>query len=1299
MLLVLGLTLVLASLSYSSLLQRGYVVVKFATLLVGATALLSLGTYFVTVGKRFRELRDPLVYLLFAEIGVMLFSVAISGQGWVSFLGSITRVMGAVTIVCFVVAGLAVILAVGERRERLVVLLRVISGAAALSALNAIFEWPTHHEFRAPGLVGNAEFLSNYLLFGALGAVGLTFVERRRGWAIFAIVAAALASVGMAVCKTRGAWLGYGAGVGALLLLSVPRLVSEELVSRVKGRLALLLGATLGVAILAALWGYGAATNPIEFHLLLPFLPVGGVLCFALPWFFHRLRFVRHAVIILLAATVLVTGLAVKFQLPILPHKAAEALRVTQESARGVVRDDTARMLSKYWLVGCGIENFRVAFLEFKSERLARYDPRVNYRNPHHMLYYEWTTSGLPGVLVFLGMLGVAVLWLLRARRRERDNEWGLLATAIIATLAAYTLQNFFNYDVIPTGLHYYVFLGMAVVLYRTAGKGSVKEEEPPEGEASKPDKLDKPDKPDKPDDDSSAEPQKADSDKKTVTNAVDGKTTEAASVSRGKKKRSKMRMGYDAQTPRKEARRQARRDGKEDRKKIKELDLLEQRRTACVRWLAIGLGGALALYVLMYLLPGLSDLFRFWPGSESAPARKDGVALALLSLWAIAWSAAGLSQRTAKAKVSYLTIGLVGFALFYAFYYLVPFTRDLLQGATEEGAARVKEDVLPGIFLLSWAGFWLITAFGHEDLEPENELASKDDQEGVSMGRQNSFALGLLVLVFVGTGSWWAGQQLKSDYHMYRAMYYSGMANSPIGQVQQLQDSLRQISRRQQQHRQRGEADQAQRYEQRKLQLQRQQQQLGARIQRYLEKVQHHGRTSVKALEMLGYYHFQYSKALHPFLKVKSALSNGEAVLGESLRHALKSVHQNTNPESAWSHLAVVHLAKQDLPRAKAALARSIQYDPYYYDTHRMMALLHLQDGHINDAEREMHRSLDITAGKHFHFSVTALHHVLAALKKGDEAAADKARAEMWYWLKRGLNMPDLPIPVLHWWYGTETGETLRSMAASLTASDGKPSAKAIAVASRKGFGRPSHQHLHFYRALREILHGEPTAATSILLGLEFRTPPLEDTLEAVINLLSSTSQLDSDLERLAQLGPTGGTLSPQVDRMLFSMANRLLDKESALYRRLTRRLASLLEEGDTSGAKRLAAGAAPFLSKLHEAQVVDYFSLEFRRAYGQVLTAREQVDEAATPAGRLARAESFLARRSPAVSLRIAEEALARFPEGHPKLHYVHGASLDAMGRTDEALSAYETYLRLAPNGDRAERARQRVQAIGGQ
>ena len=80
---------------------------------------------------------------------------------------------------------------VGRRRENLLFLLRILAATSIAVACNAIYEWPTHPALRPPGLVGNPEFLSNYLLFGAISAVGLMLVERRREWATLAGLAAA----------------------------------------------------------------------------------------------------------------------------------------------------------------------------------------------------------------------------------------------------------------------------------------------------------------------------------------------------------------------------------------------------------------------------------------------------------------------------------------------------------------------------------------------------------------------------------------------------------------------------------------------------------------------------------------------------------------------------------------------------------------------------------------------------------------------------------------------------------------------------------------------------------------------------------------------------------------------------------------------------------------------------------------------------------------------------------------------------------------------------------------------------
>jgi Tfp pilus assembly protein PilF len=98
-----------------------------------------------------------------------------------------------------------------------------------------------------------------------------------------------------------------------------------------------------------------------------------------------------------------------------------------------------------------------------------------------------------------------------------------------------------------------------------------------------------------------------------------------------------------------------------------------------------------------------------------------------------------------------------------------------------------------------------------------------------------------------------------------------------------------------------------------------------------------------------------------------------------EAVAHAEQAVRNNTNPESAYSHLAVMHywsmrFCDQDsrgattrackrkrFEKAKAALRKSIGHDRFYYDTHRMMAFMMVKQGDLDKAVREIKLSKKI--------------------------------------------------------------------------------------------------------------------------------------------------------------------------------------------------------------------------------------------------------------------------------------------------------------------------------------------------
>ena len=139
--------------------------------------------------------------------------------------------------------------------------------------------------------------------------------------------------------------------------------------------------------------------------------------------------------------------------------------------------------------------------------------------------------------------------------------------------------------------------------------------------------------------------------------------------------------------------------------------------------------------------------------------------------------------------------------------------------------------------------------------------------------------------------------------------------------------------------------------------------------------KIVHYGRMGTSHFQFMGFFHHQYSKSLQPFLRKDGRLPTDEAekLMMEALSHAKAAVKNNTNPESSYSHLAVMHYwsirfcshdpkgmtrrrcERQRFEKAKKALEGSMSHDPYYYDTHRMMAFMLTKDGDLDGAIKEI--------------------------------------------------------------------------------------------------------------------------------------------------------------------------------------------------------------------------------------------------------------------------------------------------------------------------------------------------------
>jgi len=681
---------------------------------------------------------------------------------------------------------------------------------------------------------------------------------------------------------------------------------------------------------------------------------------------------------------------------------------------------------------------------------------------------------------------------------------------------------------------------------------------------------------------------------------------------------------------------------------------------------------------------------------------------------------------------VTSLIWGLGGAAALYMLLKGVPsisavFSFSISELKSVSSEVAVKTDILPWLLIGSWVGFWTVVFFCGAILRPG--LPEDDDAaEDAPLPQSAWFVLVPMVVLFVSVGSWWASKQLSADYHMFRALAYSRAAgHSIIPGVQRTDSHLRSLARQEQMMRRQGRTDPSaqEQMDDQKQRLERQLQRMAPLLGKLLKRAVEHGRRGAEAVSVLGYYHFQYSKVLHPFLKARRMLRNYNAVVLESLAHARRSVRNNTNPESAWSHLSVVYLAAGSLdPRggphlsqewldnqrrelqetvrnnslslAKWALAKSISHDKYYYDTHRMMGLLHLQSGHIDEAVKEVNRSLDITEGRHFTYSRKAALRLKQAVAKGDDKAADKARREMWHWLRRSRNFPGMPVQPLRWLTVDDSVVKLQVLAKALAMGRLREAGKILgAYRKLRGVDRLSSLDLGFLRGIHAALAGDTGLAFEALRHIR-RPLGKKNVIDEVIELVTGAVRVEMEINQMVRMAQ-GQNPNKQGLRRAFSRAVEAAMGMPALYLKVFGFVISeLINNGEVEKAKTAAKAAAQFVYLLYTRQRSDLFSRNFRRGYSQVLSAQAQVESAATERGRLGRAQQMLGQRKYAEALRIARGALKKFGPKLPMAHFIMGAVYEALRRPAEARQAFELYIKQDPNGKYADKVKARLKSL---
>jgi tetratricopeptide (TPR) repeat protein len=423
--------LILVPLAFTRAVYTKYSLPKFVVLLVGASALLLVMAQrpvrlFL---KRDASRTDStslivkVVYCYFAAVAVStIFGVA----SLVSLFGSHFNHMGLITLSCFFIVFVALIVGIGDSETRLRVVLSGIAATGALIAAYAVtqsfglepfvprrlytFPTPEGPIVRVCGSLGHADYLGNFLCYTTLLTGGFSLAIR--GWRrVAALVATGLSIVAVALSGTRGAWVGLVAGAIAFGYFALKDGLARRLFER-GPRFAIAAG-VICVALLIALFVLSPAARGIP----------------------KRLR-----------------------------QTIAEG---ASGAGRSILWRDSLRMLPAFALVGTGPEGFRKALLGFKSIELARVNPLSNNESSHNSYLDEFISYGIVGGILYLAMIVLSLTLLLRVRRQSKSEAWRMITIGFIASFAAVLVHNIFIYDQIATGLYFFAFVSIAVAMSR----------------------------------------------------------------------------------------------------------------------------------------------------------------------------------------------------------------------------------------------------------------------------------------------------------------------------------------------------------------------------------------------------------------------------------------------------------------------------------------------------------------------------------------------------------------------------------------------------------------------------------------------------------------------------------------------------------------------------------------------------------------------------------------------------------------------------------------------------------------
>ena len=422
--------LILVPLVFDTRLHRIYVIPKLSVLLIGASLLIPLiilgmlraSSQWAGSAALFKS-KHVLIVGLYSLVAVS--STILSRDPTASLFGHFYNQMGLISRLCFFVCFIALIKGIGLNHTRFKTALWAMFFAGLLVSVYAVCQFFGYDPFlpsvlytsdypegavvRVIGTLGHADYLGNFLLYTTPLAASLAIASRGPA-RLLAMFATALSITAIVCSGTRGAWFGIACGT----------------------------------VIFAALNLRDLKYNP------------------ARP---NRRQLVKAALMGFLFILVVSVFMSLSPASRSIVQRARLSFKegFTGSGRTGLWRD-SIKMVPAFALTGTGPDNFRKAFLPYKSRELGRVTS-VNSESSHNSYLDASIFFGLPGLLLYVAIILSAFRLLLRSRRHTINDHMRLIIAGIISSLLAVTVHNFFIFDQIPTGLYFFAFIALAQVV------------------------------------------------------------------------------------------------------------------------------------------------------------------------------------------------------------------------------------------------------------------------------------------------------------------------------------------------------------------------------------------------------------------------------------------------------------------------------------------------------------------------------------------------------------------------------------------------------------------------------------------------------------------------------------------------------------------------------------------------------------------------------------------------------------------------------------------------------------------